>query len=56
MVDFFGCKVFAIDFAFDGDIEDVFREVVAAVEEMTAADVVAFIREGGVVLNCNQSR
>lgn len=50
-VDFFGCKVFAIDFAFEGDD---FVWDVEGVEERAA--VVAFSNDGGVVLNCNQSR
>jgi hypothetical protein len=47
--DFFGWSVFAMFFAFDGDIEDL-------ESDSEAADEVAFISDGGVVLNCNQSR
>lgn len=52
--DFFGWSVFANDFAFDGDdIVDLGRE---EVEAAGASDDELFIKDGGVVLNCNQSR
>lgn len=64
VVDFFGWRVFADVFALDGDIEDLVKDI--EVESGTdvavdtaaadADDAAAFINDGGVVLNGNQSR
>lgn len=65
-VDFFGWRVLAIARLFDGDIDDSdfgdSEEDLAcdvdgpAVAPPEAAFEVMFMRDGGVVLNCNQSR
>lgn len=55
--DFLGCSVLALLFAgvdFDCEVEAF---VLLAVEEnWTMGEDELFIRDGGVVLNCNQSR
>lgn len=63
VVDFFGCRVLADDFVLDGDIEDLDRDVevdsgadCAVVAATPDGDAAAFISDGGVVLNGNQSR
>lgn len=61
-VDFFGWSVLAIALLFDGDIDDRdfgdIEEDLACDDEGPAAAAfeVMFIKDGGVVLNCNQSR
>lgn len=63
VVDFFGWRVFADVFPLDGEIEDFVRDIeveswidVAEVVAATDDDAAAFINDGGVVLNGNQSR